>query len=105
MKCVNMVLVQLNEINNNINLNLKNINKNNKCLNKKMMWLHCLIVKLITKWWCHVSWSGWMENSYKSHLYVTTIATLCHVLSFAFRILCNLSKVTRPCHTSLKISC
>jgi hypothetical protein len=37
MKCVNMVLVQLNEINNNINLNLKNINKNNKCLNKKMM--------------------------------------------------------------------
>ncbi len=62
------------------------------------MWLHCLVVKSITKWWCPVSWFGWMENSYKLHIYVTTIATWCHVLSFAIRILCNLSKVTRPCH-------
>jgi len=36
-----------------------------------------------------------MKSSCKSHLYATIFATWCHILSFATKMLCDLSKVTR----------
>jgi hypothetical protein len=34
-----------------------------------MQW-HCLIVKIVAKWWCHINWFGWMKTSCKSHLHM-----------------------------------
>jgi hypothetical protein len=41
-----------------------------------------------------------MESSCKLHFYVIVIATWCHVLSFAIKILCDLSKINKPYNKS-----
>jgi hypothetical protein len=38
---------------------------------------------------------NWMKSEYKSHLNVIIIYTWCDIMSFATKILCDLSKMTK----------
>jgi len=38
---------------------------------------------------------SWMKNNYKLHMNMITTLTWCHIVSFALKILCDLSKATK----------
>lgn len=38
---------------------------------------------------------SWMKSNYKLHVNMITILTWCHIMSFALKILCDLSKATK----------
>lgn len=58
----------------------------------KHMSLQIWVIKINHKWSCHISW---IKSLCKSHLHVVVVSTWCHILFFATKILCDLSKVTR----------
>jgi len=81
MTCVNIVLVELNEI---LYIYINNVTT---LLNHKINHKMTMSCKLV-----------WMdEKSFKLHLYATTILTWCNILSFAIEILSELFKMTRSC--------